>query len=306
MRHLDDSRRRTRAARLALTGLAAAALCASGCATTAGRVTGLQTAQAGLCATESAVKACEALGELRSDNAYYQGYLRIVVSPTPDRVDFTAVPDADFSQQLDARLNALRRLHTAYVLFSQLCEGKTAKDASRTYAAMAETLKGLSHDEAASLETRAAVAQMPGEWTALWQARRIARAERILGRMAAETAALWEHDRAAWSDAIDAVYLRHYAAGLLSLSLENFDERELAKAVDAPYRPPVKAGLYKLGLYRDALQKAQRLKSKLGEASDAFRQLTLMQGLAEGDAAAPARTRAAAPRTTPHLQEGPP
>lgn len=253
---------------------------AAGCATT-NRTTGLQAARAGMDATESAIKACEALGDLKPDNAYYQGYLRIVVSPTPDRVDFTAVSEADFSQQIENRIASLRHLHAAYDLFGQLCEGKTAKDASQSYAALVETLKGLSHDAAASAATKAAASQLPGDLAALWQAKRIARAERILGRLSADMAALWERDRIAWDDAIDAVYIRHYASGILSLGLENFDEKELGKAVGAPYHPPVKAGLYKLGLYREAQQKAARLKAKLSEVSDAFRQTLLLYGQPE-------------------------
>lgn len=242
-------------------------------------------------ATAAAIKACEALGDLQSDNAYNQGYLRIVVSPMPDRVDFTAVPEADFSPQLEKRVAAFQRLHAAYDLFAQLCEGKTAKDASQSYAAMTETLKGLSRDEAASSATKAAVSQLPGDLAGLWQAKRIARAEHTLGRISADMAALWERDRAAWDDAIDAVYLRHYASGILSLGIENFDEKELGKAVNAPYRTPVKAGLYKLELYRAAQQKATRLKAKLREVSDAFQQLTLLHGQPEGTSVAQAGGR---------------
>jgi len=105
---------------------------------------------------------------------------------------------------------------------------------------------------------------------------RIVRTQAVIERLTHDFRALWEKDVPAWNAYIDDVYIHHYAAGLLSLRLSNFDEKELVKKVDDPYGAPVKAGLFKLQKYREASQKAAHLKEKLQRVSKAFEQLTLL------------------------------
>ena len=248
----------------------------SGCATALTRTTG---AKAGLCgqeAADAALSAYDSLQSVASDNAYYQGYLRIVVSPEPDKVDFTRVSDADMSSLIEQRVRVYRQFRDAYALFQQLCADESDPNAAQDFASLFETLKGLSGDETVSVETKKAVAELPDGFTALWQASRIARIQTALGKLAAELGVLWDKDIPVWDSYIDAVYIQHYASGLLSLRLSNFDEKDLSKAVDAPYGTPVKAGLYKLQKYREACQKAARLKEQLRLVSKAFRQLATL------------------------------
>jgi hypothetical protein len=56
--------------------------------------------------------------------------------------------------------------------------------------------------------------------------------------MESDFGALWEKELPTWDAYIESIYLRHYASGLLSLRLANFDEKELAKRVDEPYGIP--------------------------------------------------------------------
>ena len=266
--------------------LLSACLTLSGCATAFTRTTG---AKAGLCGQEVADAALSAYDDLQAiadDNAYYQGYLRIVVSPEPDKVDFTRVSDADMSGLIEQRVRAYRQFRNAYALFQQLCSDESGQSASQSYASLFETLKSLTSDESSSPETKKTVAGLPGDLAALWQARRIARMQSVLGRLAADLGALWDKEIPVWDNYIDAVYIQHYASGLLSLRLSNFDEKDLAKAVDAPYGTPVKAGLYKLQKYREASLKAARLKEELRRVSKAFQQLATLHRQLSGPATA--------------------
>ena len=251
-------------------------LLVSGCATSTVRATG---SKAGLCGQQAADAALHVYEDLRSvakDNTYHQGYLRIVVSSEPDAVDFTKVSDADFSVQIEPRIQVYRRVRDAYLLLQQLCSGESERDAAQSYAALFETLRALSADDSASAETKKLVSELPSDLSALLRARRIARAQSALARAAADLAALWDKELPAWNDYIDAVYIGHYASGLLSLRLANFDEKELSKAVDGPYRAPVKAGLFKLQKYSEASQKADRLKEELRLVSAGFQQLLVL------------------------------
>ena len=256
--------------------IALTALLVSGCATSLTRATGAKAGLCGLQVADAALGAYEDLRATAGDNAYYQGYLRMVVSPQPDAVDFTQVSDANLSVQIEQRIRTYRQVRTAYALLQQLCADGTARDASQSYAALFETLRGLSADTAASAETKKLVSELPSDLSALLRARQIARAQTALGQTAKDLAALWDKELPIWNDYIDSVYVRHYASGLLSLRLSNFDEKELNKAVDGPYGVPVKAGLFKLQKYREAVQKADSLKAELRLVSNALQQLTVL------------------------------
>ena len=253
--------------------LLSASLTVSGCATAFTRTTG---AKASLCGQEVAEAALSAYSDLQTvagDNIYFQGYLRVIVSPEPDKVDFARVPDADLSGLIEQRVGIYRQFRCAYALFQQLCSDDSGQNASQSYASLFETLKALSKEESVSAEAKKTVAGLPGDFATLWQTRRIARVQNAIGILASELGALWDKELPAWNAYIDAVYIDHYASGLLSLRLANFDEKDLAKAVNDPYSVPVKAGLYKLQKYREACQKAARLKEELRLVSTAFQQL---------------------------------
>jgi len=254
-----------------------ASLVLSGCTTPA--FTQATGAKAGLCGqevAEAALSAYDDLGAVADDYAYYQGYLRIVVSPEPDKVDFTKVSDADMSALLAERARVCRQLKNAYALFYQLCSNRTDPQTNPSYAALSETLKALSKDESSSPETKKLAGELSNDVVSQWQAMRIVRTQAVIERLTHDFRALWEKDVPAWNAYIDDVYIHHYAAGLLSLRLSNFDEKELVKKVDDPYGAPVKAGLFKLQKYREASQKAAHLKEKLQRVSKAFEQLTLL------------------------------
>ena len=268
-----ESRRGARD-RIALVALAG--LLVSGCTTSFTRTTGTQAGLCGLQVADAALGAYEDLRAVAGDNAYYQGYLRIVVSPQPDAVDFTQVSDAALSVQIEQRIRTYRQVRAAYALLQQLCSGGTARDASQAYAALFETLRGLSADDAASAETKKMVSELPADLSSLLQARQIARAQSALGQTAKDLSALWDKELPTWNDYIDSVYVRHYAAGLLSLRLSNFDERELNKVAEGPYGAPIKAGLFKLQKYREAVQKADSLKAELLLVSNALQQLAVL------------------------------
>lgn len=261
----------------------------SGCITPAfTRATG---AKAGLCGqdvVEAALSAYGDLGSVATDNAYYQGYLRIIVSPEPDKVDFTKVSDADMSGLLDERIRVYRQCKNAYALFYQLCSDRTSEQARQSYTALFETLKALSKDESASAETKKMVGDLSDTFVSQWQAKRMAQTQAVLVQLTNDLRALWEKEVPVWTTYIDNVYIHHYASGLLSLRLANFDEKELVKKVDDPYGAPIKAGLYKLQKYREAGQKAARLKEKLQQVSKAFEQLALLQRQLTDPAATPA------------------
>ncbi len=265
--------------------LLSASLTVSGCATAFIRTAG---AKAGLCGQEVADAALSAYSDLRAvagDNTYFQGYLRVVVSPEPDGVDFTRVSDAGMPGLLEQRVRAYRQFRNAYALFQQLCSDDSSQNASQSYASLFETLKALSKEESVSAESKKTVAGLPGDFATLWQAKRIARVQSALGKLASELGALWDKEIPVWDAYIDAVYIDHYASGLLSLRLANFDEKELVKAVSDPYSVPVKAGLYKLQKYREACQKAARLKDELRLVSKAFQQLESLHRQLSGPAA---------------------
>lgn len=261
-------------ARIAL--ISATPLLISGCTTaTTTRNSATQASLSGLAAADAALGAYDALRDVASDNAYYQGYLRIVVSSEPDKVDFTHVSDADMSHLIDQRVAVFRQFRNAYVLFQHLCAGDAASDnsADQSYASLFETLKGLSKDEAVSSETKKTVAELPSDFTALLMARKIRSIQAILRKLTTEMGVLWNRDLPVWNSYIDAVYIEHYASALTSLQLANFDEKDLAKAVTDPYPAPVKAGLYKLQKYREACLKADRLKNELRQVAKAFLQV---------------------------------
>ncbi|MEI8192099.1 MAG: hypothetical protein WCI75_20510, partial [candidate division NC10 bacterium] len=125
-------------------------------------------------------------------------------------------------------------------------------------------------------------AALPNDLTLLWQARRIARLHAALGRAAAELGALWQREIPTWEDYVNAAYITHYASGLLSLRLANFDENELARKVSDPYRIPVKAGLFKLQKFHEAVQSVATITQKLRQTSEAFERISVPQAPAPG------------------------
>jgi len=246
----------------------AVALAVSGCATGAARMADARAAQDAQGALDAALSSYETLRTVAADHAYQQGYLRVVMSPEPDAVDFTAVADAAMDDLLDARSRACRQVREAAVQLRLLCEDRAA--AAQSYAAAVEAMRGYSADQAATAEFRKLAAALPGDLTAARQARRIERLRVALDRAAAELAALWEQERPTWESYVETVYINQYAAGLLSLRLANFDEKELARQVNDPYRLPVKAGLFKLQRVREAAQSAAKIRTKLRQTSEAF------------------------------------
>ncbi len=250
----------------------ACALMVSGCTTASVRTAGVRTAQEAQVAADSALAAYEALRSVSADNAYNQGYLRVVVSPEPDAVDFTAVSDAGMGDLLDARSRACRQIRTAAVHLRLLCAERAKAEALQSYAAAVESLRGLSDDATVTTEFKKLVSALPADLSAVWQSRRIARLNDTVSRATAELGTLWVRELSIWEGYVHATYIDHYASGLLSLRLANFDEKDLARKVDAPYGIPVKAGLYKLQKYREAVQAADTIKAKLRQASEAFEQ----------------------------------
>ena len=263
----------------------------SGCATEFTRTAG---DKAGLCgqeAADSAIGFYENLRTVADDNTYYQGYLRIVVSPEPDKVDFTRVSDADLSREIEPRIKTYRAVRTAYSLFRQLCVDESGKSAGQSYAALAETLRDLSADGSSMPETRKLATDLPDDFAAWCQAKRIAQTQAVLEKLSSELATLWDKEIPLWDDYIDGVYVRHYASGLLSLRLANFDEKELAKAVADPYGISVKAGLFKLQKYREAALKAAKLKAALRQVSKTFQLLDVLQRQVDSSSASLAEMR---------------
>jgi hypothetical protein len=229
------------------------------------RSSGTQTALGGQAVADAALAAYADLQTVAADNAYYQGYLRIV--------DLADASDADVSGRIAARVQAYRQFRRVNVLFAQLCADGAGDGASEAYAALVETLKGFSQDDALSADTRKMAAQLPGDAASLWQAHLIARVQPVLNKLQTEFGALWQKEVPIWDAYIDGVYLNHYASGLQSLRLAHFDDKELAKRVDEPYGTAVKAGLFKLQKYREASQKAAALKQELRRVSQAFEEL---------------------------------
>ncbi len=248
----------------------AAALAVSGCATGSTRTAASRTAQEVQTAADSAVASYEALRAVSVDSAYNQGYLRVVVSPEPDAVDFTRVPDASMNDLLDTRIRTCRMVKEAAAQLRLACEGAARAEAVQSYAAAVEALQGFSEDPTSTAEFRKLASALPNDLTRLWQARRIARLHAALGRAAAELGVLWKREIPTWKDYVDAAYITHYASGLLSLRLSNFDENELARKVPDPYRIPVKAGLFKLQKFHEAVRSADAIKLKLRQTSEAF------------------------------------
>ena len=246
----------------------------AGCATSFSRSEGDRIALCGQEAADGALAFYEDARTAAADNAYYQGYLRIVVSPEPDKVDFTRVSDAAVANEIDQRIKTYRAVRSAYALFQQLCVDDAGKQTAPSYAALAETLKALSGEDTSFTETKKMAAALPNDWVvSRRQARRIDQAQRVLAKLSLELSTLWEKEAPVWEAYIDTVYLRHYAAGLLSLRQANFDEKELAKTVAEPYGITVKAGLFKLQKYREAQQKADRLKREIQQVSKTFDRL---------------------------------
>ncbi|MEI8354008.1 MAG: hypothetical protein WCG22_05830 [Lentisphaerota bacterium] len=262
--------------------LLAASLAVSGCATGSVRTAASRTAQEVQAATDSALVSYEALRTVSADSAYKQGYLRVVVSTEPDAVDFTRVPDASMNDLLDTRIRTCRMVKEAAAQLRLACEGAARAEALQSYAAAVEALQGISNDTTSSVEFRKLAADLPNDLTLLWQARRIARLRAALERAAAELGTLWKREIPTWEDYVDTAYITHYASGLLSLRLANFDENELAKKVSDPYRIPVKAGLFKLQKYNEAVQSAAMIMQKLRLTSEAFERISDPQAPAAG------------------------
>jgi hypothetical protein len=262
--------------------LLAASLAVSGCATGSVRTAASRTAQEVQAATDSALVSYEALRTVSADSAYKQGYLRVVVSTEPDAVDFTRVPDASMNDLLDTRIRTCRMVKEAAAQLRLACEGAARAEAVQSYAAAVEALQGISNDTTSSVEFKKLASGLPNDLTLLWQARRIARLRAALERAAAELGALWQQEIPTWEDYVEAAYITHYASGLLSLRLANFDENELAKKVSDPYRIPVKAGLFKLQKFNEAVQAADTIRLKLRQTSEAFGRIFAPQEPAAG------------------------
>jgi hypothetical protein len=254
--------------------LLAASLAASGCATGSARSAAGRTAQEVQAAADAALASYEALRAVSADSASNQGYLRVVVSPEPDAVDFTRVPDASMNDLIARRVRACRMVKEAAAQLRLACEGSARAEAVQSYAAAVEALQGYSDDTTATAEFKKLAAALPNDLTLLWQARRIARLHAAIGRAAAELGALWQRETPTWEDYVDAAYITHYASGLLSLRLSNFDENELARKVSDPYRLPVKAGLFKLQKYQEAVRSADAIKARLRQTSEAFERIS--------------------------------
>jgi|GEM_PF-1331593 len=252
-------------------------LAVSGCATGSVRSAAGRTAQDVQVAAESALTTYEALRTVSPASAYNQGYLRVVVSAEPDAVDFTQVPDAGMTDILDRRVKTYRQVKAAAAHLRLVCEGADKTRAVQSYAAAVEALQVLSDNDITTTEFRKLAATLPAELTAWWQTRRIARLHAALACAAAELGALWEQERPTWEGYVDTAYITQYAAGLLSLRVSDFDEKELGREVDAPYRIPVKAGLFKLQKYHEAIQAADRITVKLRQASEAFDRVAVPQ-----------------------------
>lgn len=289
---------------------AASCLLLAGCATSFSRSEGNRVALGGQEAADGALAFYEDIRAVASDNAYYQGYLRIVASPEPDKVDFTRVSDATVAGEVDQRIKTCREVRAAYSLFQQLSADDAGKQTEQSYAALAETLKALSGDDTSFAETKQMAAALPNDRVvSRWQSRRIRQMQSVLAKLSGELAALWNKETPVWENYIDDVYLRHYASGLLSLRQANFDEKELAKAVAEPYGIPVKAGLFKLQKYREAQQKADHLKRELQQVSKAFDRLAQLHrqaGVAAATAAdAVLQHTSNSPDTHPHERTTP-
>jgi len=259
-----------------------ASLAVSGCATGSVRTAASRTAQEVQTAADSALVSYEALRAVSADSAYNQSYLRVVVSPEPDAVDFTRVPDASMNDLLDTRIRTCRMVKEAAAQFRLACEGAVRAEAVQSYAAAVEALQGFSEDPTSTVEFRKLATDLPNDLTLLWQARRIARLHAALERAAAELGALWQQEIPTWEDYVNAAYITHYASGLLSLRLANFDENELAKKVSDPYRIPVKAGLFKLQKFHEAVQAADTIRLKLRQTSGTFERISAPQAPAAG------------------------
>ncbi|MBM4163238.1 MAG: hypothetical protein FJ222_02165 [Lentisphaerae bacterium] len=271
--------------RLSLSGVVwtlLAALVVSGCATGATRVAAGRTALEVQAAADSAITAYEALRAVAADSAYNQGYLRVVVSPQPDSVDFTRVPDASMNDLLDTRVRTCRLVKESAAQLRLACEASARAEAVQSFAAAVEALQGISADTTSSVEFKKLAAALPNDLTLLWQARRIARLHTALGRAAAELGTLWKRERPTWEDYVKGAYITQYASGLLALRLSNFDENELSRKVADPYHPGVKAGLFKLQKFHEAVRSADTIRLKLRQASEAFERISLPQAPVTG------------------------
>ena len=249
------------------------ALALAGCAATSVRTAGAHTALQVQAAADSALASYEALRAVAADSAYNQGYLRVVVAPQPDAVDFTAVADAGMASLLEVRQRACRQLKTAAEQFRLVCGAHARAEAVQAYAASVEALRGFSGDTTPNTEFKRLAAALPGDLTAVWQTRRVAQARGALAAAAAELAMLWAKERGTWEAYVDDAYITGYAAGLLSLRLGSFDEKELAKQVSEPYGIAVKAGLFKMKKYYDAVRAAEKVKAALRTTSEVFEQV---------------------------------
>lgn len=255
--------------RTGLVLVCAAALSLSGCVGPSVRTAAADTAREVHLAATAALTSYEALRTVAADSAYNQGYLRVVMSPQPDAVDFTAVADADMSALIDIRTRTCRQIVAAADGLRLACGTRAKAEAVQSYAAAVEAIKGFSADTTANTEFKKLATALPNTLGALWQTRRLVALHDALGAAAAELAALWGKERSTWEAYVEDAYITAYATGLLSLRLTSFDEKGLAK-VDAPYPTPVKAGLFKLQKYREAVLAAEKIKTTLRQTSEAF------------------------------------
>ncbi|NLL84318.1 MAG: hypothetical protein GX230_08785 [Lentisphaerae bacterium] len=247
----------------------------TGCISAASRTCCAHTAQQALLAADAALSSYDALRTVASDSLYNQGYMRVVVSPEPDAVDFTNVADADMSTLLDLRSSTCRQVKLAAEQLQLACGAQSKTEAVQSYAAIVEALRGFAKDPAANAEFKKMAAALPEGVTATWQSRRMEQTRSALAAATIELATLWKKERATWEEYIDDAYISGYASGILSLRLDSFDEKELAKIVKDPYDLPVKAGLYKMTKYFDALQSAGKVKAKLRTTTEVFDTLHL-------------------------------
>lgn len=251
------------------------ALALAGCVSTSVRTAGTYTALQVQAAAESTLTSYEALRTVAADSVYNQGYLRVVISPQPDGVDFTAVADADMTALLDLRLRASRQIKTAAEQLRLVCGAHAAGATAQAYAAVVESLRGFSTDTTATTEFKRLAAALPNDMTAVWQTRRLVLACDALAAAASEMAALWTNERGTWEAYVDDAYITDYASGLLSLRLSSFDEKELAKQINEPYGIAIKAGLFKMKKYYEAVRAAEKVKVKLRATSEVLEQVAV-------------------------------
>ena len=270
--------------RVGLALVCVAALALSGCAATSVRTAAVDTAQTVHLAATSALASYEALRTVAGDSAYNQGYLRVVMSPQPEAVDFTVVADAEMGCLIDIRARACRRIAAAADGLRLACGTRAKAEAVQSYAAAVEAIRGISTDPTATTEFKKLAAALPNNLGALWQTRRLAALHDALDAVATEMAVLWGKELPTWEAYVEDAYITTYAAGLLSLRLASFDEKGLVKAVEAPYDTPVKAGLFKLQKYREAVLASEKMKIKLRQTSEAFESVARVRLIAPSSA----------------------